>query len=185
MSRRLRLAKGSWKRSCHFRVRFSLLQWVAAPFPSHFVTWASLIERRTLALAMHRPDLAAHVDQMKSAPRQFAHGDDIAAMHRRPSIWRRVLDLMTVSHVEMLHQCLRVGCRQPRPPLTRDSANSRLCCTAQIHAAMHNTQAPGSEPSPLPLPLRTPSSSSTHASMSWLPVSGRARPMQVKANKRA
>jgi hypothetical protein len=33
-----------------------------------------------LALAMHRPDFAAHINEMKSAPRQFAHGDDIATM---------------------------------------------------------------------------------------------------------
>jgi len=90
---------------------------------------------------MHRPELAAHVDQMKSAARQFAHGDDIAAMHRRPSVWRRVFDLMTVSHVEMLHRCLRVWWRRTRPSLTGARADSRFCCTAQFYAAMHNAQA--------------------------------------------
>src|ERR1700733_9528159 len=125
---------------------------------------------------MHRPELAAHVDQMKSAARQFAHGDDIAAMHRRPSVWRRVLDLMTVSHMEMLHRCLRVWWRRTRPSLTGARADSRFCCTAQFYAAMHNAQA-GIRVVPIAAAPTDALSSSTHASMSWLPVSGRSRPM--------
>src|SRR5882757_859866 len=89
---------------------------------------------------MHRPDLAAHIDQMEAASRQFTHGDDIAAMHRRPRVGRRVLDLVTVSHVEMLHLGLRVRCRRARPPLTRGRLDSNFCCTAQFYAAMRNTQ---------------------------------------------
>ena len=125
--------RGSKRRLCHFRVRFLRFQAFTAPFPRHC--------ERALALAMHRPDLAAHINEMKSAARQFAHGDDVAAIHRRPSVGRRVFDLMTVSHVEMLHRCLRVGCRRTRPPLAGDRADSRFCCIAQFHAAMHNAQA--------------------------------------------
>jgi hypothetical protein len=62
-------------------------------------------------------------------------------MHRRPSVGRRVFDLMAVSHVEMLHRCLRVHCRRTRPALTRGGADSSFCCTAQLHAAMHKAQA--------------------------------------------
>src|SRR5580692_3366428 len=89
---------------------------------------------------MHGPDLAAHINEMKSAPRQFAHGDDIAAMHRRPGVGRRVFDLMMVPHVEMLHLCLRVRCRRALPSLTRSRDDSSFYCIAQFYAAMHNTQ---------------------------------------------
>ena len=37
-----------------------------------------------IAGAAHDPDLAAHVDQMKAAPHQFAEGRDIVRMHGRP-----------------------------------------------------------------------------------------------------
>ena len=90
---------------------------------------------------MHRPDFAAHINEMKSAARQFAHGDDVAAMHRRPRVGRRIFDLVTVSNMEMLHRCLRS--RRARPTPTRGRADSSFCCTAQFHAAMHNTQARG------------------------------------------
>jgi hypothetical protein len=139
-SRRLRRPRASLPRPCHLRVRFLRFQRLAAPFASHSRT-RSIIEERALALAMHRPDFAAHINEMKSAPRQFAHSDDIAAMHSRPGVGRRVFDLMTVSHVEMLHKCLRVHCRQARPPLTPGRADNSFCCTAQLYAAMHNTQA--------------------------------------------
>src|ERR1700734_4337895 len=111
----------------------------------HFRVAARLGQARSKpsasALAMHRPDLAAHINEMKSAARQFAHGDDIAAMHRRPGVGRRIFDLMTVSHVEMLHRYLRVWWRRTRPSLTGARADSRFCCTAQFYAAMHNAQA--------------------------------------------
>jgi hypothetical protein len=94
-----------------------------------------------LALAMHRPDLAAHIDEMKAATRQFAHGDDITAIDRRPSVGRRVLDLVTVPHVEMLHRCLHSRNRRARPSWTGDRADSSFCCTAQFYAAMHKMQA--------------------------------------------
>jgi hypothetical protein len=130
-SRRLRRPRASLPRPCHLRVRFLRFQRLAAPFASHSRT-RSIIEERALALAMHRPDFAAHINEMKSAPRQFAHSDDIAAMHSRPGVGRRVFDLMTVSHVEMLHKCLRVHCRQARPPLITAFAalhNYMLLCT--------------------------------------------------------
>ena len=39
-----------------------------------------------IAGAAHDPDLAAHVDQMKAAPHQFAEGCDIVRMNGRPGI---------------------------------------------------------------------------------------------------
>ena len=140
---RLRLARASSRRRCHFRVPFLAIPIGCGAISESLRDSGELDRKATLALAMHRPDLAAHIDQMKSAPRQFAHGDDIAAMHRRPGVGRRVFDLMTVSHVEMLHRCLRVRCRRARPPLTEGRADSSFCCIAQFHAAMHNTQARG------------------------------------------
>src|SRR5271169_2031877 len=50
---------------------------------------ASAARLAGLAGAMHGPDFAAHVDEMKSASREFADGHDVAGIDRRPGIWRR------------------------------------------------------------------------------------------------
>jgi hypothetical protein len=58
--------------------------------------------------AAHRPDLAAHVDEVKAAAGQFAHRHDVTAMDRGGRVWRRVLNPLQVSGVEMLRRRLFV-----------------------------------------------------------------------------
>jgi hypothetical protein len=78
---------------------------------------------------------------MKSASRQFAHGHDITAIHRRPGVRRRVFDLIAVSCVEMLHRYLRLSMPSIASSVDRRPADSTFCCAAQFYAAMHKPQA--------------------------------------------
>src|SRR5271157_1036845 len=58
-------------------------------------------------LAESRPNLAPHINQMKSTSYQFAKGHDVIAVHRRPGFRRRISDFIKVSHMEMLHRNLQ------------------------------------------------------------------------------
>src|SRR6185437_10786036 len=134
--------------ACRFGFRFSRFQWVAAPFGRP--AWPGLRADpwgEGLAHAAHGPDFAAHVDEVKAAPREFAPGHDVAAVDRRPGVRRGVFDLVTVSGMEMLHCCLRSSAaiervlRQTAPRWTGGRAFSASYCAAQFHAAMHGAQA--------------------------------------------
>jgi hypothetical protein len=62
-------------------------------------------------------------------------------VHRRPGVRRRVLDLITVSCMEMLHRRLRLSVAIERVKDQGAGLYGATCCLAQFHAAMHNTQA--------------------------------------------
>jgi hypothetical protein len=62
--------------------------------------------RGRLAGAKHRPYLAAHVDQMKAASREFADGYGVPGVNRRESMRLHVSDFVKVSEFEMLHRVL-------------------------------------------------------------------------------
>jgi hypothetical protein len=87
--------------------------------------------RGRLARPKHRPHLAAHVDQMKAASRQFAEGHGVPGVNRRESMRLHVTDFMKVSRFEMLHRVLHRPHGIERDPIGR---GERL---AQFAAAHH------------------------------------------------
>jgi hypothetical protein len=86
--------------------------------------------RGRLAGAKHRPDLAAHVHQMKAASREFAEGHGVPGVNRHESMRLHVSDFMKVSEFEMLHRVLHRPHGIERVPPRPAQASSTLCCGA-------------------------------------------------------
>src|SRR5208337_5605866 len=84
-----------------------------------------------LPCAQHRPKLAPHVDQMKSASHELAESHTIVTMHGRPGVRRRILDLINIPHMEMLHRALHRLIRHAKPFSTNCCTAPYLCCYAQ------------------------------------------------------
>jgi hypothetical protein len=57
----------------------------------------------TLCVATHRPNLAAHIDQLETMPRQFAERLPIAGQDRRHGAAFRIFDFVTICQIEVSH----------------------------------------------------------------------------------
>jgi hypothetical protein len=72
-----------------------------------------------LSAAAHRPNLAAHIDELKATPRQLAERLPIARENRRHRAMRRVFDFMTIGRIEVLHGTTKLFMREMQRDLYR------------------------------------------------------------------
>src|SRR5271166_4842406 len=86
---------------------------------------------KALSWAAHRPKLAPHVDQMKSASNELAKSHPIVTEHRRPGVRRQIPDLIHIPHMEMLHRALLRPIRSGEVFSTICCSAPYLCCYAQ------------------------------------------------------